>query len=66
MLLDDNVAANTVAAGDLSKMIAAMAEDITVRQDYDIDTNSIKYLGVSVFDVKVGLASAFAKIAPGG
>ena len=66
VLLDDNVAANTVAAGDLSKMIAAMAEDITVRQDYDIDTNSIKYLGVSVFDVKVGLASAFAKIAPGG
>ena len=66
VLLDDNVADNTVAAGDLSKMIAAMAENVTVRQGYDINTNSTKYLGVSVFDVKVGLASAFAKIAPGG
>ena len=63
VLLDDNVADDTVAAGDLSKMIAAMAEDVTVRQGYDINTNSTKYLGVAVFDVKVGLASAFAKIA---
>lgn len=66
VLLDDNVADSTVAAGDLSKLIAAMAEDVTVRQAYDINTNSTKYLGVAVFDVKAGLNSAFAKIAPGG
>lgn len=60
---DDNVPDDTVAAGDLSKLIGAMAEDVTVRQGYDIDTNSTKYLGVAVFDVKVGLASAFAKLA---
>lgn len=66
VLLDDNMADNQVAAGDLSKLIAAMAEDVTVRTDYDINTNSNKYLGVSVFDVKVGLSSAFAKIAAEG
>ena len=66
VLLDDNMADNQVAAGDLSKLIAAMAEDVTVRTDYDINTNSNKYLGVSVFDVKVGLAGAFAKIAAAG
>ncbi|MBE5055282.1 phage major capsid protein [Pseudoflavonifractor sp. DSM 107456] len=63
---DDNVPDDTVAAGDLSKLIGAMAEDVTVRQGYDIDTNSTKYLGVAVFDVKVGLASAFAKLTAGG
>lgn len=66
VLLDDNMADNQVAAGDLSKLIAAMAEDVTVRTGYDINTNSNKYLGVSVFDVKVGLSSAFAKIAAEG
>lgn len=66
VLLDDNMADNQVAAGDLSKLIAAMAEDVTVRTGYDINTNSNKYLGVSVFDVKVGLSSAFAKIAAAG
>lgn len=63
---DDNVPDDTVAAGDLSKLIGAMAEDVTVRQGYDIDTNSTKYLGVAVFDVKAGLASAFAKLTVGG
>lgn len=63
ILVDDNVADNTVLAGDLTKVIAAMAEDVTVRQAYDINTNSYKYLGVALFDTKVGLASAFAKLA---
>lgn len=63
VLLDDNMDDSEVVAGDLSKLIAAMAESVTIRQGYDIDTNSTKYLGVSVFDVKAGLTSAFAKIA---
>ena len=66
VMIDDNVPDDTVAAGDLSKLIAAMAEDVTVRNQYDINTNSTKYLGVAVFDVKVGLASAFAKLAAAG
>lgn len=66
VMIDDNVPDDTVAAGDLSKLIAAMAEDVTVRNQYDINTNSTKYLGVAIFDVKVGLASAFVKLAVGG
>ena len=61
VLVDDNVADDVVIAGDMTKVIGAMAEDITVRQQYDIDTNSYKYLGVAVFDTKVGI-SAFAKL----
>ena len=63
VLVDDHVAENTVLAGDLSKAVAEMAEDVTIRSSYDIDTNSYKYLGVALFDTKVGLASAFAKLA---
>lgn len=63
VMLDDNMTDDTVAAGDLEKIAAALAEDVTVRQDYDIDTNSTKYLGVALFDVKVGQAKAFAKLA---
>lgn len=62
VLIDDGMADNVTVAGDLSKAIAAMGEDVNVRNQYDIDTNSYKYLGVALFDVKVGIASAFAKI----
>lgn len=65
VLQDDNVADDTVLAGDMTKAVGAMGENIAVRQQYDIDTNSHKYLGVALFDVKVGLASAFSKIAAG-
>lgn len=66
VLVDDNVADDKVLAGDLPKAVAAMPEQVTVRSSYDINTNSHKYLGVTMFDVKVGLASAFAKIEAGG
>lgn len=65
VLVDDNVADDKVLAGDMSKAVAAMPEQVTVRNSYDIDTNSHKYLGVALFDVKVGLSSAFAKIEAG-
>ena len=65
VLVDDNAADNTILAGDMTKAVGAMAETITIRQAYDIDTNSNKYLGVAMFDVAGGLASAFAKLAPG-
>lgn len=64
--VDAHVSDDTVLAGDMSKAVAAMGEDITVRNAYDIDTNSYKYIGVALFDVKVGIASAFAKLAAAG
>lgn len=62
--LDDNPADDTVLAGDMTKTVAAMGESVSVREQYDIDTNSYKYLGVGLFDCKVGVASAYAKLAP--
>ena len=62
VMLDDNVADNTVLAGDMEKVVGAMGETINVRSADDLDTNSTKYLGVALFDVKVGIASAFAKL----
>lgn len=63
VLVDDNVAEDTVLAGDLKKVIGAMAEDINVRSGDDLDNNSYKYLGVALFDVKVGVTKAFSKLA---
>lgn len=60
--LDDNAAADTVLAGDLTKVAGAMGESIAVRQDYDINTNSYKYLGVALFEGKVALNAAFGKL----
>lgn len=64
--VEEKVADDTVLAGDMSKAVAAMGEDITIRNAYDIDHNSYKYSGVALFDVKVGIASAFAKLAAAG
>lgn len=64
--VEEKVADDTVLAGDMSKAVAAMGEDITIRNAYDIDHNSYKYSGVALFDVKVGIASAFAKLAADG
>lgn len=66
VLVDDNVADSTIFCGDMDKLVAAIGEDISVRQAYDINTNSYKFLGVAMFDTKVGIASAFAKLAPAG
>lgn len=63
VLVDDHVADDTVLAGDMPKTVGALGEDITVRKAYDINTNSYKFLGVAMFDVKVAINAAFAKIA---
>lgn len=62
VMVDDNASDGVVIAGDLSKAAAALAEDVKVVSQFDINTNSYKYLGVALFDVKVGIASAFASI----
>lgn len=62
ILVDDNVKENVVIAGDLRKAVAAIGENVAVREAYDIDTNSYKYLGAAMFDVKIGISSSFAKL----
>ena len=65
VLVDDNMADGTVIAGDMTKAIGALGESINVTEAFDIDTNSYKYLGEALFDTKVGINAAFAKLAPG-
>lgn len=60
--VDDSCANGVTLAGDLKKVIGAIAESIQIKSAFDIDTNSYKYLGVALADFKVGVASAFGKI----
>lgn len=62
VVLEDGVADGTLLCGDISKIVAAMGENVSIRNAFDIDTNSYKFLGVAMFDAKVGFASSFAKI----
>ncbi len=62
VVLEDGVADDTLLCGDISKIVAAMGENVSIRNAFDIDTNSYKFLGVAMFDAKVGFASSFAKI----
>lgn len=60
--LEDGV----VIFADPTRVVADLAEQINVRKAYDIDTNTYKYLGVALFDVKVAIAEAVKKLAPAG
>lgn len=62
VLLDENVAAHEAYLGDMKKMVANLAETITVVSDFDIDTNSMKYLGCAIFDCKPAVGEAFVKL----
>lgn len=61
--LSSKVTLHNAFLGDLTKYVGNLAEDITVKNDFDIDTNSYKYLGVALFDGKAGLGEAFVKLA---
>jgi HK97 family phage major capsid protein len=64
VLLDSHVPANTAFLGDFSKIVANLAEAVNVKTQFDINSNSNKYLGVAIFDSKVALSEAFVKLAP--
>lgn len=62
VMLDSRIDANDAYLGDFTTVVANMSEDITVKTSFDIDTNSYKYLGVSMFDCKPSLSDAFVKL----
>lgn len=45
--------------GNAKKFVGNLAEDINVKDAYDIDTNTYKYAGVAIWDGKVADATAF-------
>ena len=63
VLLDDHMQDDELLCGDMSKFVCEVAEDVDVKKQYDIKTNSDYFLGVTTFDGKVGIAAGFAKIA---
>lgn len=60
--LSDKAPANEVILGNAKKYVGNLAEGITVVNQFDINTNSNKYLGSAVFDGKPAIEEAFVKI----
>ena len=63
VMLESNVAIHEAYLGDFKKIVGNLSEDIVVKSDFDIDTNSNKFLGVALFDSKVADSDAFVKLA---
>lgn len=63
VLIDSRVTEHEAYLGDLKKYVANLAESVNVKADFDIDTNSNKYLGVAIFDGAPALGEAFVKLA---
>ena len=64
VLFTDSVEDDVVIYGDFRKYVANFAAPQNVVSQFDINTNSYKYLGAAVFDGKVALAEAFKTIQP--
>lgn len=63
VLLSDYVKEHEAFLGDFKKVCANLAENINVKNDYDIDTNSYKYSGIAIFDCTPAIGEAFVKLA---
>lgn len=63
VLLSDYVKEHEAFLGDFKKVCANLAENINVKNAYDIDTNSYKYSGVAIFDCTPAIGEAFVKLA---
>lgn len=62
VLIESRVTEHEAYLGDLKKYVANLAESVNVKADFDIDTNSNKYLGVAIFDGAPALGEAFVKL----
>lgn len=62
VLIDARVTEHEAYFGDLKRYIGNLAETVSVKTDFDINTNSNKYLGVAIFDGKPALGEAFVKL----
>lgn len=60
--LSDKAPADELILGNAKKYVGNLAEEITVKTDFDINTNSNKYLGCAIFDGKPGIEEAFVKM----
>ena len=63
VILSDEVTTGVAFLGNFKKYVGNLNRDIEVKKDFDIDTNSYKYLGVGIFDGKPACEDAFIKVA---
>ena len=63
VLLSDYVKEHEAFLGDFKKVCANLAENINVKNAYDIDANSYKYSGIAIFDCTPAIGEAFVKLA---
>lgn len=62
VLISDKIAEHDAFLGNFKKYVANLAEDINIVKQFDINTNSNKYLGCAMFDGKPAIAEAFVKL----
>lgn len=62
VLLSDYVKDHEAFLGDFKKVCANLAENIGVKNAYDINTNSYKYSGIAIFDCQPAIAEAIVKL----
>lgn len=53
---------NAIVLGNAKKYVANLAQKQNVVKQFDINTNSYKYLGAAIFDGKVSIGEAFVKL----
>ena len=59
--LTDKLEDGTIILGDFKKYVGNLAVQDELTSQFDIDTNSFKYLGCALFDGKVALLDGFVK-----
>ena len=59
--LSDKIADGVIVLGDFKKYVGNLALNDEVISQFDINTNSYKYLGCAIFDGKCALKDAFVK-----
>lgn len=60
--LSDKAPENEILFGNAKKYVGNLAEEINVTKQFDIDSNSNKYLGCAIFDGKPAIEEAFVKM----
>lgn len=63
VMIDSGVAEHEAYFGDFKKIVGNLAETVNVKTQFDINSNSNKYLGVAMFDNQVAIGEAFVKLA---
>lgn len=62
VLVTDKIANDTAILGDFKRYVGNLSEEVNVVSQFDINSNSNKYLGSCVFDGKVALLDAFVTL----